>query len=343
MGLRFRKSINLGGGFKINLSKHGVGYSWGTKGFRYTRKSTGGSRTTASIYGTGLSWVSETGGKKRKTSSGGSSTNSFTQPTQQRQAPTAQTYDTQNIENNVATAMVSEGLEDMLAMATKVLKTYKFIWTGFWVSLILGCGFQLLWLISAALLIYALYYKKNNAINLEYTIDGEMRASINERMSPLIKITQCKKVWRVTETSKVVDKKYSSGAGNLIKRTECKASTKATFPFVTTEQVASFKADKETLLFLPDKLLIIQGSKIGALNYEDIKFSVSATRFIETEDVPNDTTVVGQTWEYVNKSGGPDKRFQNNRQLPICRYGEMELKSDTGLNTVLMFSSIDIQ
>ena len=153
MGFRFRKSINLGGGFKINLSKHGVGYSWGTKGFRYTRKSTGGSRTTASIYGTGLSWVSETGGKKRRTSSGGGSTNTYTPPTQ-HQAPYAQTYDTQNIQNNVATAMVSEGLEDMLAMATKVLKTYKLIWAGFWISLIFGCGVQLLWLVSVALLIY---------------------------------------------------------------------------------------------------------------------------------------------------------------------------------------------
>lgn len=38
MGLRFRKSINLGGGAKINLSKSGVGYSIGTKGARITKK-----------------------------------------------------------------------------------------------------------------------------------------------------------------------------------------------------------------------------------------------------------------------------------------------------------------
>lgn len=36
LGLRFRKSINLGGGFRINLSKSGVGYSWGAPGlYRY--------------------------------------------------------------------------------------------------------------------------------------------------------------------------------------------------------------------------------------------------------------------------------------------------------------------
>lgn len=90
------------------------------------------------------------------------------------------------------------------------------------------------------MLIYALYYKKNNAISLEYTIDEDIRTAINERMNPLIKITQCKKVWRVTQTSKIVDKNYSSGAVNLIKRTECKTSTKVTFPFATTEQIASF-------------------------------------------------------------------------------------------------------
>lgn len=32
MGLRFRKSINLGCGFRINFSKSGIGYSFGGKG-----------------------------------------------------------------------------------------------------------------------------------------------------------------------------------------------------------------------------------------------------------------------------------------------------------------------
>lgn len=37
MGFRFRKSINLGGGFRINLSKSGIGYSFGVPGLRYTK------------------------------------------------------------------------------------------------------------------------------------------------------------------------------------------------------------------------------------------------------------------------------------------------------------------
>lgn len=64
MGFKYRKSINLGGGFRINVSKSGVGYSWGTKGFRITKTAKGTTRKTYSIPGTGVSYVSE---KRNKT------------------------------------------------------------------------------------------------------------------------------------------------------------------------------------------------------------------------------------------------------------------------------------
>lgn len=73
MSLRFRKSINLGGGAKINLSKSGVGYSIGTKGARITKRANGGSKTTLSVPGTGISYVKESKGKRKtsNTSEGG--------------------------------------------------------------------------------------------------------------------------------------------------------------------------------------------------------------------------------------------------------------------------------
>jgi len=61
VGFRYRKSINLGGGFRINLSKSGIGYSWGVKGYRITKTARGTIRRTASIPGTGISYVHETG------------------------------------------------------------------------------------------------------------------------------------------------------------------------------------------------------------------------------------------------------------------------------------------
>ena len=61
MGWRYRKSINLGGGFRVNLSKNGIGYSWGVKGYRVTKTADGRTRQTVSIPGTGISYVEEHG------------------------------------------------------------------------------------------------------------------------------------------------------------------------------------------------------------------------------------------------------------------------------------------
>lgn len=74
MGMKFRKSIKLGGGTKLNLSKSGVGISTGVKGFRVSKNTSGRSRVTASLPGTGLSYTKEYG-------SSGSSGNSQSAPT----------------------------------------------------------------------------------------------------------------------------------------------------------------------------------------------------------------------------------------------------------------------
>lgn len=48
MGLLFRKSIKLGP-LKINLSKHGIGYSIGGKRLRHTKTATGKKYNTIKI------------------------------------------------------------------------------------------------------------------------------------------------------------------------------------------------------------------------------------------------------------------------------------------------------
>ena len=65
MGWRFRKSINCGLGFRINLSDSGIGWSWGAPGYRVTHKANGGVRKTYSFPGTGLSYIEENSVKNK--------------------------------------------------------------------------------------------------------------------------------------------------------------------------------------------------------------------------------------------------------------------------------------
>lgn len=46
------------------------------------------------------------------------------------------------------------------------------------------------------------------------------------------------------------------------------------------------------------------------------------------------------TWRYVNKSGGPDRRFKDNVQLPVMNYAELRLRSGSGLDEAFHISNI---
>lgn len=63
MGLRFRKSISLGKGLRLNLSKSGLGISGGIRGFRVGVNSRG-SYMSAGIPGTGIYTMHQLGKKK---------------------------------------------------------------------------------------------------------------------------------------------------------------------------------------------------------------------------------------------------------------------------------------
>ena len=73
MSLRYRKSIKLAPGVKLNVGTKSVGVSVGGKGFRKSINSNGRVTTSVSIPGTGLSSITtETLGKtSKKTTTGG--------------------------------------------------------------------------------------------------------------------------------------------------------------------------------------------------------------------------------------------------------------------------------
>jgi len=88
-------------------------------------------------------------------------------------------------------------------------------------------------------------------------------------------------------------------------------------------------------------LLVFENNAVGAISYKNLYLSVYASNFIEDERVPRGSLIVGQTWQYVNKRGGPDKRFTNNHEIPIVEYGYIDLTSDTGLNERICLSRTD--
>jgi hypothetical protein len=80
------------------------------------------------------------------------------------------------------------------------------------------------------------------------------------------------------------------------------------------------------------------GRDFALIDVREVNVAFSITRFIEEEALPSDAEVIGRTWKKANKDGSPDRRFANNYEIPIVRYGELRLKSATGINEAYLLS-----
>jgi hypothetical protein len=96
----------------------------------------------------------------------------------------------------------------------------------------------------------------------------------------------------------------------------------------------------QRLYFLPDRILVYEGDQIGAVQYSSLTFNVAPSTFVENESVPYDSEVIGRTWRYTNKSGGPDRRFASNPEIPLVRYAEIAMRSAGGLNYLMQASNM---
>ena len=67
MGLRFRKSVKIAPGVRLNISKKSVGISAGIKGYRKSINSSGRVTTSIGVPGTGVSYVKTENLKSKKT------------------------------------------------------------------------------------------------------------------------------------------------------------------------------------------------------------------------------------------------------------------------------------
>ena len=79
----------------------------------------------------------------------------------------------------------------------------------------------------------------------------------------------------------------------------------------------------------------------GLIELDELGITFESMNFLETDKIPKDTKIVGETWAKVNKDGTPDRRFKENYKIPIARYGELTFKSKTGVFEVFLSSNAE--
>jgi hypothetical protein len=338
MGFYLRKSLSFGP-LRFNLSKSGIGVSAGVKGFRV------GTSPRGNYVHAGRGGL-----YYRATLPGGNSRN---RPVSPSPVPTPTPSPTSGplaeIESGDALAMTDANSAALLAELNekhKLARSWPIVLTLGLIALGIGLGTSLTAVIVTGfvlglLAIPAAYWDaRRKTTVLFYELESPVLPAVVNLHTAFDHLRACARTWLIEAEGRSADLKYSAGASTTVRRKSVHLVINPPPYFKTNVPILCIPAGQQRLFLLPDRLLVYDSRGIGAVAYDQLQLSATQTRFVESEGVPGDARVVDRTWRYVNKSGGPDRRFRDNPELPIALYEELSLRSSSGLNEKFQVSRI---
>jgi hypothetical protein len=335
MAWYLRKAFRLGPLMRLNVSKSGLGVSFGVRGLRLGT----GPRGSYFHAGRGGLYYRQSLSHSRGVS----------------RSPAVDAPEFAPIDSTDIDQLTSADTEDAITAYNEVLARPALTPWILFIAAACGVAFfgtdasvSLIWIgIGTVLAVLVGITVRRDRVRLHYVVDYDLsphQARAYEELGHAFdRVAGCGRVWHVAAEGSTGDRrKYHAGAGSVVRRTVIEPTrglprrlrSELTFP--------TLRAGSQTLYFLPDCLLVLEGRRAGALGYHEVRGQSGTTRFIESDTLSPDARVVGETWQYVNKDGRPDRRFANNRQLAICEYGTLRLGSASGLTEEFQASLPDV-
>lgn len=338
MGWFFRKSFRIAPGIRLNLSKSGVGVSMGVKGFRV---STGPRGSYVNMGMGGVYYRQKIGGSPR---SGAPSQGPLAIPdgaaaTAGGMIPTASVGDLVDASSAHVLSVINQRLHQPAylrvtlaagCVATALLSLIHWIM----VPLVGGFTVYLAWLTSKM-------DDERRSSSLCFQFDRELAQRWQALNVGIRSLAGVAGVWQIEGIDRSFDLKRSAGASFLCRRNAVQVATRSPMWIQTNVTPYSIGLGCQTIFFMPDRLYVWQNGTYGAVDYKALDVQFHGTRFTETELLPSDATVIGYTWLHPNKDGSRDCRFATNRQVPIVQYGDLLLRSTTGLYLRFHTSTVD--
>ncbi len=339
MGFYYRKSVSVGP-LRFNFSQSGIGVSTGIPGFRigtgprgnYVHIGRGGLYYRATLPSIasitqGPPPVSNDGAVTNPSPSGATSLISS--------GPVSRMVDrtSQNLIDEINEKKQRISLAPLVAVFSAVI-VGALLWNAVPLPAVLILGALLAIGIFAA----HQYDTLRKSVVVMFDLEEESSCAFQQLFTTVEEIGTCGKRLHVHQREAVVDRKYSAGAHSTLQGSAAYVTT-ANPPYINTNvSIPGIQFKGNTLHFFPNLILLFTRDGVGVIQYQDLSVTIEDSPFVEDGAVPRDAEIVGQTWRYVNKDGGPDRRFKDNPPLPICLYEELHLASSTGLREVFQLS-----
>jgi Protein of unknown function (DUF4236) len=185
---------------------------------------------------------------------------------------------------------------------------------------------------------------RQSKIATHVEIDKEQGDLFDQVVKEFTTLCGCKAIWdvRAHQTNDMVLQRTT--AGKSVERERVRFDISRCDLIDWNRSVPHLKNSKGGDLYLYPGFVLYRaaGETFSLLDHHDVRCNATDIRYHEEDALPSDAEVVGQTWAKSNKDGSPDRRFSNNYQIPVVRYGSLEFSSSTGLREEFHVSNVEL-
>jgi hypothetical protein len=184
---------------------------------------------------------------------------------------------------------------------------------------------------------------KLSVISTQIDVEGEQAESYYRMRDEFAGVCECAAIWDV-KTHQATDKFHERTVADMrIGRERVRFELGKCDLIDWDQKVPHLRNAKGGDLFLYPGFILYRAAReaFSLIEYQDLAGLAKDIRFHEEDGVPADAAVIGTTWAKANKDGSRDRRFANNYQIPVVRYGLLTLKSSGGLWEEFQFSRVD--
>lgn len=174
----------------------------------------------------------------------------------------------------------------------------------------------------------------NTVVKVDFDLETEIAAPFKQLDAVFDEMVLAKQHWSVRTQQQIDRVAARSWAGTVVDRKPVRIFRGGDPLIETNAAPMAFGTanGRTTAYFYPGFVLISGQDDFALVDMVDLQVRGSVTNFVEHGSVPSDGESVGNTWVKANKDGSRDRRFSQNRQVPIMRYGELRFTTSAGLN-----------
>lgn len=185
--------------------------------------------------------------------------------------------------------------------------------------------------------------RSNSQINIDLHFDATFHRKYESVVESYKGLQASRVIWDITSSVEQDRKATRSAASHVVSRVPVSFKLDSINIVHSSHEALHLENKNGGDLYIYPGFVIMTSNRrdFALIDLKDLDIVLSPQSFVEEEKVPSDAAVIGKTWAKVNKNGTPDRRFKDNYEIPIVRYGQIDVRSATGLNEVYSVSNYE--